>query len=272
LAHRLRRNALVTGGNRGLGRAIALELAGRGVNVAVNFRRREKEALETVRMAEEHGVRALAVKADVGNSSEVSQMVNTVKMELGSIDILVNNAGLGIAAPLLSTDDDLWAKTIGSDLSGVFYVSREVAPHMIANRWGRIINMSSVLGITASAGLGAYSAAKAGIIALTQALAAELAPHNITVNAVCPGLAETKMGHSVIELLRRTSPAYKELEFEEAKSRWVSRHTLLGRLVKPEEVAKLVAFLASEDAAAITGQTFVIDAGQLLAGEKMFDD
>ncbi|MDJ0269055.1 MAG: SDR family oxidoreductase [Aigarchaeota archaeon] len=266
------RAALITGGSRGIGRAVALELARRGADVAVSFRRHGEEAREVARQAESYGVKAIAVKADVSSPDEAAHLVETAEKELGRIDILINNAGQGIAAPLLSTDNELWRRMIETDLSGVFYVSREAAPHMIARRWGRIINISSIAGVRATPGLGAYSAAKAGVIALTQTLAAELAPHNITANAVCPGVVETKMGLSLIELLRRVSPSYSGLSLEEAKSRWASKHTLLGRLVKPEEVAALVAFLASEEAGAITGQAFIIDAGQLLVGGKMLEE
>jgi 3-oxoacyl-[acyl-carrier protein] reductase len=266
------RNALVTGGGRGIGRAIALELARRGMNVAVNYRKREAEALETTALIEKEGVKAVAVRADVSRPQEVVQMAAAVRDGLGEVAVLVNNAGLGLAAPLMSTDDELWNRLIGADLSGVFHVSREFAPAMIDRRWGRIINMSSITGLRAPFGLGAYAAAKAGVLALTQSLAIELAPHRITVNAVCPGVVDTRMGMSLIELLRLTSPAYKGLELEEAKERWAKRNTLLGRIVKPEEVASLVGFLASDESSAITGQAFVIDAGQLLSGGRSLEE
>ncbi len=248
-----------------------MELARRGMNVAVNYRKREAEALETVALLEREGAKATAIKADVSHPSEVAHMASAVRADLGEVDVLVNNAGLGLAAPLMSTDDDLWNRLIGADLSGVFHVSREFGPSMMDRRWGRIINMSSITGLRAPLGLGAYAAAKAGVIALTQSLAIELAPH-VTVNAVCPGLVDTRMGMSLIELLRLTSPAYKGLELEEAKDLWAKKNTLLGRVVKPAEVASLVGFLASDDAEPITGQAFVIDAGQLLSGGRSLEE
>jgi 3-oxoacyl-[acyl-carrier protein] reductase len=180
-------------------------------------------------------------------------MIDLIKSHFSKLDIVVNNAGWGFLTPVSSMDNDLWNRHIMVNLYGVFYVTRKSLPLLMDSWNGRIINITSIAGIRGLPGLAAYSAAKAGIIGFTRALAQELSGTGITVNAVAVGFAKTDIG---LSFFRATGITVEEYE---------SKYTLTGRLVEPSEVGKLVAYLASEDARNITGQVFVIDSGQLLA-------
>ena len=249
----MRRIALVTGGSRGLGRAIAVELAKEGHYVIVNYRKRASEAEETLRMIRREGSDGLTIQADVSDPSQVRSMFDRIRSEAGGVDVLINNAGWGLLSPVESMSDELWRRHIAVNLDGVFYTTREVIPYMVGKRWGRIVNITSIAGLKGLRWLAAYSAAKAGVIGFTRALAQELAHTGITVNAVAVGFARTDMG---LSFFKATGISIEE---------FTERYTLTGSLVEPCEVGRLVAFLAGDAASNITGQVYVIDSGQSLA-------
>ena len=244
--------AVVTGASRGIGRAIALKLASSGIKVAINYRKRLEEAEKTLEAVESMGGEGIIVRADVSDASDVDAMFKLVERELGTPLILVNNAGWGLASPLTGVDERLWDRTINVNLKSVYLCTRRALPGMLNVGWGRIVNITSVAGLHGLSGLVPYSAAKAGVIGFTRALATELKGSGVTVNAIAAGLVNTRMGVSLVELMGLT--------LEE----WAKKHTLTGRVVEPEEVAELVAYLISDAARNVTGQVFVIDSGQTL--------
>ncbi|HPX42153.1 MAG TPA: 3-oxoacyl-[acyl-carrier-protein] reductase [Candidatus Hydrogenedentes bacterium] len=232
---------LITGGTRGIGRACAAYFASRGAQVAICGR-----SLETATAAANelgHGTRAF--QADMADPDAPAALIASVEDAFGPVAILVNNAGLARDTLLMRMKDDDWAQVIDTDLTGVFRCCRAVVRGMMKQRWGRIINISSVIGIVGQAGQANYAAAKAGLLGLTRSLARELGSRNITVNAVAPGLIETDM------------TAVIQGEMREAMLARIP----LGRAGHPEEIAGLVGYLASESAAYITGATIAIDGG-----------
>ncbi|MCE4626782.1 MAG: 3-oxoacyl-ACP reductase FabG [Desulfurococcales archaeon] len=247
----------MTGSSRGLGRAIALEFAKKGYNIVVNYRKRESEALETLRQIREFGGDGFVVKADVSDPGQVDSMFKEIRDRYGGVDVLVNNAGWGFLAPVETMEDSLWERHIKVNLNGVFYCTKRALPYMLDNKWGRIINITSIAGIRGVRYLSAYSAAKAGVIGFTKSLAQELKHTGVTVNAIAVGFAKTDMGMSFFKALN--------LELK----RFLEKYTLTGDLVDPVEVARLVVYLASDDAKNITGSVFLIDSGQSLAYDPL---
>ncbi|WP_053219700.1 3-oxoacyl-[acyl-carrier-protein] reductase [Virgibacillus senegalensis] len=240
--------ALVTGASRGIGKAIALELAKQGAKVAVNFAGNEAKAQEVVEEIERLGGEALKIKANVSEEAEVKQMIKQVVESLGSLDILVNNAGITRDNLLMRMKEEEFDQVIDTNLKGVFLCTKGVTRQMMKQKSGRIINIASVVGVSGNPGQANYVAAKAGVIGLTKSTAKELASRNILVNAVAPGFIETDMTDQLTDEQRQ---GMQEL-------------IPLAKLGNGEDVAKVVRFLASEDANYITGQTIHVDGGMVM--------
>lgn len=242
------KNALVTGASRGIGRAIALELAKQGANVAVNYAGSEDKAEAVAKEIEQLGVKAFKVKADVADEAEVKGMVKEVIGQFGSLDILVNNAGVTRDNLLMRMKEDEFDQVINTNLKGVFVCTKAVTRQMMKQKAGRIVNVASIVGVSGNPGQANYVAAKAGVIGLTKTTAKELASRNILVNAVAPGFISTDMTDALTEEQREAMLALIPL----------------AKLGTPEDVAKVVRFLTSEDANYITGQTIHIDGGMVM--------
>ena len=242
------KTAIVTGGSRGIGRAAALTLAEAGADVAVIYAGNTAAAEETVRLIEEKGRKGLAIQCDVADEAAVTAMVKDVKKELGRIDILVNNAGITRDGLLMIMKEDDCQAVLDTNLTGAFHCTKAVTRLMMKQRSGSIINITSVVGETGNAGQANYAAAKAGLIGFTKSVAKELASRNIRCNAIAPGCIETDMtavlGEDTVDAMIKTIP--------------------MGRVAQPEEVAKAVLFLASDDASYITGQTLNVDGGMVM--------
>ncbi len=237
------RVAIVTGSARGIGRAIALKLAEVGVTVVVN------DIGETVQgVAEEIGAinrQSLAVMADVSSSPDVARLVETTKATYGRVDILVNNAGIARDQLLVRMSDEDWDLVLNVNLKSVFLCTRAVLRHMLKQRWGRIVNIASIVGAVGNPGQANYASAKAGIIGFTRTIAKEVASRGITANAIAPGFIDTDMTQGLEENLRQE----------------VKRRIPVGYFGSPRDVAEAVAFLASEEARYITGQVLNVDGG-----------
>ncbi len=237
--------ALVTGGSRGIGRNIAKILAGEGYNVAITYNSNEELAKEVVKELEHSDVKAACFKANISIKDQVDNLIKEIEKELGSICVLVNNAGITKDNLLIRMSEDDWDSVMDVNLKGAFLTTKAVARGMMKKRYGKIINISSVVGVMGNAGQGNYSASKAGLIGFTKSMARELASRGIRVNAVAPGFISTDMTDSLKE---------------EVKEAMLSKIPL-GYFAEPEEVSNLVAFLASEKSDYITGQVIQIDGG-----------
>ncbi|OIJ17801.1 3-oxoacyl-[acyl-carrier-protein] reductase [Anaerobacillus alkalidiazotrophicus] len=240
--------ALVTGASRGIGKAIALELARQGAKVAVNFAGNQQKAEEVVAEIKALGSDAIAIKADVANADEVNMMVKETIGAFGSLEILVNNAGITRDGLIMRMKEDDWDAVINTNLKGVFNCSKAVTRQMMKQRFGKIVNISSVVGVLGNAGQANYVAAKAGVIGLTKTLARELANRNITVNAVAPGFIETDM----------TEELSTEIKQE------LLKQIPLAKLGSAEDIASAVRFLVSDEANYMTGQTLHVDGGMVM--------
>ena len=240
--------ALVTGASRGIGQATAIDLAKAGADIVVNFIGNEEVAQETVAAIEALGRKAIKIKADVGNAEDVQAMVDEAVAAFGHIDILVNNAGITRDGLLIRMKDSDWDDVLNINLKGVYLVTKAVAKLMVKQRAGRIINMTSVSGVTGNVGQANYAAAKAGVIGFTKTCAKELATRGITVNAVAPGFIETAMTDVLPEKIKEG----------------IAATVPFGRMGQPEEIASVVTFLASDFASYITGQVLNVDGGMVM--------
>ena len=242
------RHALVTGASRGIGRAVALAFATEGASVALNFAG-NVAAAEAVRAEiESAGGKAILVPADVSDENAVEDMVKTVTEAFGSIDILVNNAGITRDGLLLRLKEEDWDAVLNTNLKGVFLCTKAVSKFMMKKRYGRIVNMASVVGVTGNASQANYAAAKAGVIGFTKAMAKELASRGITVNAIAPGFIRSDMTDVLPDKVKEAMLA----------------EIPLGRAGEPADVAKAALFLASDQAAYITGQVLKVDGGMVM--------
>jgi len=240
--------ALVTGASRGIGRACAVALAHSSAQVVINYRGQQQAADEVVDQITQQGGKAIAVQADISQAADVEQLVKTTTDTFGRIDILINNAGITRDNLLLRMKEGEWDDVIGTNLRGTFLLTKAVLRPMTKARWGRIVSISSVVGLTGNAGQANYAAAKAGLIGFTKSVAREMASRNITANVVAPGFVDTDITKDLSDTIKTTAvgaiPA--------------------GRFGQPDDVAAAVVFLASDHAAYITGQTLAVDGGMTM--------
>lgn len=236
--------AIVTGGTRGIGRHISLQLAKRGADVAINYRSRQEEADATIKELEELGGRAMAVQADLSDMTAARNLIRKVHKEWGRVDILVNNAGITRDKTMKKLTDDDWNDVLNTNLGSVYATCSEVLEIMMSQKFGRIVNITSFVGQAGNFGQANYAASKGGIIAFTKTLALEMAKYNITVNAIAPGFTETEMLSQVPEHIRKK----------------IMERVPMGRFGQPEEIARAVVFIAAEGDY-ITGQQINVNGG-----------
>jgi 3-oxoacyl-[acyl-carrier protein] reductase len=238
--------ALVTGGSRGIGRAISLALAEQGASVALNYASNAEAAQQVVDEIATNGGKAVAIQGDIADHA--ARIVSEAQEALGGIHILVNNAGITADDLVMRMSEDAWDRVQAIDLRGAFLATKAALRPMIRQRWGRIISVSSIAGVVGNAGQANYAAAKAGLIGFTKAIAKEVASRNITANAIAPGLVETEMTSALTDAQRQA----------------VTLLCPLARAAQPDEIAPAVVFLASEEARYITGHTLNIDGGLVM--------
>lgn len=242
------KTAVVTGGSRGIGRAVCLELAKGGANVVLCYAGNETAANDTAAACEALGARALAVRCNVAEADEVKALMDAAVQAFGRIDVLVNNAGITRDGLLLTMKDEDFNAVIDTNLKGTFLCMKAVSRLMMRQRYGRIVNLSSVVGLRGNAGQVNYAASKAGVVGMTKSLAKELASRGVTVNAVAPGFIETDMTAAMTDAAKTATLASIPMQ----------------KLRAPEDVARAVAFLASDEAAYITGQVLAVDGGMAI--------
>jgi NAD(P)-dependent dehydrogenase (short-subunit alcohol dehydrogenase family) len=241
------RVALITGGNRGLGFAMAKALAEAGADVAVTSRQKERALESAANLAETTQRHTLGLAVDVTNAEQIESMVHSVVKEFGRIDILVNNAGINVRKPVEELDEVSWDLVQDTNLKAPFLCSRAAASYMKEQHYGRVINVSSMMGLVALPERGAYCSSKGGLIQLTKVLALEWATHNITVNALCPGPFATELNIPVMN--------------NPQANQFFLNHIALGRWGRPEELGGVIVFLASDASSFMTGAALVVDGG-----------
>jgi len=244
------KNALVTGGSQGIGAAASLELAREGANVCLTYRKHDVEAKKYADEIREMGRKALAIKCDISSFAEAESVVKTAIDEFGGLDILVNNAGMNWDGVSWKMSEEQWDRVIEVNLKGYFNFTRQVAPIFKDQKYGKIINITSINGLRGKFGQSNYSASKAGIIGFTKAVAKELGAFNVNVNAVAPGLIETTM--------------LKESDSRDKIIDMAMNEIVLKRVGQPEDLANVVVFLASDKARHVTGEIIKVDGGQYI--------
>lgn len=242
------KTAIVTGGSRGIGRAICTTLAKEGANIVTCYANGAAAAEETIAMCKEYGVQAVAVQADVADAAQVEALFAKAQEVTGSVEILVNNAGITRDGLILRMSDENFNQVLDTNLKGAFYCMRAASKLMMRKRYGRIVTISSVVGVSGNAGQVNYAASKAGVIGMTKSLAKELGSRNITANAVAPGFITTDMTDALPDTVKQQ----------------MEKEIPLARLGTPEDVANAVAFLVSEQASYITGQVLHVDGGMVM--------
>jgi len=243
------KNALITGASKGIGRAISIELAKQGVNVAINYNKSKKEAEEiSNQLMNEYNVKSIILKGDVSNKDDCSLIVQESISTFGNLDILVNNAGIIDDNLLIRMSDEAWDRVLRTNLDSIFYCSKPAIKSMLKNKWGRILNIGSVVGIRGNIGQANYASSKAGMMGFTKSLAKEVATRNITVNTITPGYINTE----TVDVLKQ--------EQKDNIMKWIPQ----GHFGEVEDIAYLASFLCSEKAKYITGQVISVDGGMAI--------
>ena len=243
------KNALITGASKGIGRAIAIELAKQGVNVAINYNKSKKEAEEiSSKLINEYNIKSIILKGDVSNKEDCNILVQESIATFGNLDILVNNAGIIDDNLLIRMSDEAWDRVLRTNLDSVFYCSKPAIKSMLKKKWGRILNIGSVVGIRGNIGQANYASSKAGIMGFTKSLAKEVATRNITVNTITPGYINTE----TVDVLKQ--------EQKDNIMKWIPQ----GHFGEVEDIAYLASFLCSEKAKYITGQIISVDGGMAI--------
>ena len=257
--------AVVTGGGAGIGRGIVLCMAKEGADIAIPDIQ-EGNAQAVVKEVQAMGRKAVAMRCDVTKAADVQAALDRVRKEMGRIDVLVNNAGMASAPgmPFTNNSEEDWDKTYAVNLKSVFLMCKAIAPYFIERKSGRIINIASIAGPLAAMTMPPYSVAKGGVITFTRVIAKELAPHGITVNAICPGVLWTAFWENLAKYIADTNPAFKGMTPRQVFDKRVADIIPMKREQTPEDIGRAAVFLASEDARNITGQALNVDGGSVM--------